>query len=254
LKPSSKIYVVSLLGIATVSTAHLLWWENKKLLNLFSDIVIQALFFILVVLALTLTWKYGWSWKEAIPRIWLLASQSVILCFIGGVTWVAYIYWLGLAFPYPSLADWFFLAGILLAIAAVAHYVKTFRESLRREALIAVLTIIALSTALFFFYVLSSVVASPAHPMEKALTVVYGVVDISLFSLALVGLAIFFGEKIGESWFLLCLGLALITVGDLLFFSMVTLSFNQIGGFANMLTELGLILLALSFYIHKREL
>jgi hypothetical protein len=110
---------------------------------------------------------------------------------------------LGEELPYPSATDVFWIAGYIPFFIALFLYVKLFGNVLNKKtmalsmAATATLTILAVAALLI-----------PALNAEKDLArlvmdFAYPLLDLSLFSVAHLGLLIFWRGKFGRSWLLI---------------------------------------------------
>jgi hypothetical protein len=137
--------------------------------------------------------------------------------------------------PYPSLADPFFVAGMLLLAAALFGFLRVYTRSelpltSRREVLtlcaLAIPLLVALGWAL-----LRPVLASPAPRLEQALNVAYPILDCLLLVPTLVLARItarLRGGAVHRVWTLLLAGFLCTAAGDVLFAYFSTLGMERL--------------------------
>lgn len=82
----------------------------------------------------------------------------------------------------------------------------------------------------------------------------YPVLDLALFSMAILGLAVFYGGTIGKSWLLMNAAILCNVVGDFLF-SYATIQETYYNGhICDLVFLYGYLLFLAAFYAHSKEL
>jgi hypothetical protein len=156
--------------------------------------------------------------------------------------------------PYPSFADVLWLAGYLPIFAALYSYLRSFGFSLSRIRYSAFAMIISLVLLGCFILLVPPVVAANEEGMTVLLSLVYLGLDLSLFSLSIHGLFVFFNGRIGIAWAFFSGALFLNAVGDILF-SYALQSNTYYSGHVLELTFLAsCIFCTLAFYTHVKEM
>lgn len=198
--------------------------------------------------------RYGLSSKEDFARAWQLFLAGTASWFLAEVTWSTYALVLGVPLPYPSLADPFYIAGYALFAAGWVKYVKVFSGTLKRNAKLAAVGLVALAAVLVSF-MLTSLVFSPSQGIVvKALDVLYPMLDLVVFGGAMLGLAMFRGGRLGTSWLLINMAVVFSVVADLVFSYMVAQGTYAYGTVSDLIFLWGYLLLATAFRVHTREL
>jgi signal transduction histidine kinase len=149
------------------------------------------------------------------PQAWLLIAAGFSAYWVGDVIWG--VYELQDRDPFPSPADFFYLAGYPLVGAGLAIAVWRLRRvGLDRAALLDAASLSVVAALLWWIYNIEPVLDDPElSTFEAAMTIAYPVGDLILLALA----ARF---VMGWRWNvrslrMLVLGLAFTLVGDLLF-------------------------------------
>jgi hypothetical protein len=198
--------------------------------------------------------KYGYNLGILFSFIWFCFTLGVALWFLGELGWAIYTLALGVEIPYPSLADIFWLSGYLPFFIALLLYLKPFTLALSKRSIGVVSLIIA---ALCIFVVVSLIpqlYSAQEDLVTLAVDLAYPILDLLLFALALLGVAVFFKGKIGKSWLLISLALALTAVADLTFSYTILQGTYYNGHPIELLYHWAYILYALAFYVHSKEL
>ena len=160
---------------------------------------------------------------------WVLIGTSIALWTIGDLYWVFVLEELGDAAPYPSIADWFWLAfyppiyvGLILLVRA---RVADFRASLALDGIIGGLALAAVACALVFGVVLDATGGSPA---AVATNLAYPLADTLLLAIV-VGVLGLTGWRPGRAWAWLAAGLAVFAVADSLYLYQVSVGTYEAG-------------------------
>jgi hypothetical protein len=251
---NTKLYLATTIALIAATLTYIVGQVNPSILSVVSDIIYQIVYIALIISAMALNNKYNWCFRERFSRIWLLASLSIFSAYIADLTWDIYVYWLNIPIPYPSIADIFYLLSLILAIQAVLCYILVFRFSLTKEALLLSLTAILLSAILASYFMINPILLQPISDAEKYLGIIYLILDFTLFSLSIIGLAIFFAGRIGKAWFFLALGIFLIMVADFLFIYTISIKEFMEATLSDLPAILGLILLVLSFNLYRKQI
>jgi signal transduction histidine kinase len=148
------------------------------------------------------------------PAAWLLIAGGFGLYWIGDVIWG--VYELQNRNPFPSPADYFYLAGYPLLAAGLAIAVWRRRQLVDHRATIDTALVVVSGTLLAWIYIIRPVLDDHGlSSWEKFVTISYPVGDLLLLAIAARFL-------VGVSWNvrslrLLLLGLAATLLGDVLF-------------------------------------
>lgn len=86
-----------------------------------------------------------------------------------------------------------------------------------------------------------------------AMDFAYPLLDISLFSVAFLGLLIFWKGKLGKSWLLVNVAILLDVCADMLFSYATAQGTYYSGHIADLLFDLAYLFFLLAFYVHAKE-
>jgi len=197
--------------------------------------------------------RYGFGKKLDFGAVWLLFTLGTGLWVIAESTWAFYYFILGVAVPYPSLADVFYTGGYFPIIAGLLGYLSTFWVGLsRKRSGYAVLSIGA-GVSLALLFVLPVELGQNLSTINFLADMIYPVLDLVLLSLAVLSLAIFAGGRIASWWILFGAGASLYVIGDEFFLYQVAHGTYYNGSVDDLIFLLGYLTFAMSFYAHRKE-
>jgi len=198
--------------------------------------------------------KYGHNLKQRFSLVWFSFTLGMALWFLGETGWAIYTLLLGVEIPYPSVADVFWLSGYVPFFMALCLYVKTFASVLSKRTLgISMLTVFALSV-LVSATLITPILGAEEDAITMLVDFAYPLLDLVLFSVAVLGLVVFFKGKLGESWLLINMGILSNVGADMLFSYTTAQETYYSGHFLELLFHLGYLLFLLAFYVHMKEL
>jgi len=155
---------------------------------------------------------------------WMFLAVGITGFFLGQATLAFYQLVLGVAVPFPSLADVFFLLAypllILGFVTAILAYEKVgfpIGTSSERWALALLAGIVF---AMAGVYVLRPILAAPISPLERFLNAAYPALDLVILVPVLILMRIalrFRGGSVVRVWTAVLLGFCFMCVGDVLF-------------------------------------
>jgi hypothetical protein len=198
--------------------------------------------------------KYWRNLQDKYTRIWLFFTAGLLLWLISKISWSVCTMPPNATVPYPSFADLLWLAGYLPLFAALHSYLRSFGFSLSRIRYSAFALTVSLALLWLFIILVPPVVAASGRDMTVLLSLVYLGLDLSLFSLSVHGLFVFFNGRIGVAWAFVSGALFLNAVGNILF-SYATQSNTYFSGhFLELIFHASSIFCTLAFYTHVKEL
>ncbi len=201
-----------------------------------------------------LCWRrYGFGVRHRFELIWLLFSAGTGLWVMAEVTWAAYYFVLNVSVPYPSAADFFYVGGYLPMLAGLVLYLGTFSTALSGRRLAIAIVAIACAVTLALGLVVPAELSRGLQPLDVLTDLAYPVLDLALFSLTMVCLAIFLGGSISKWWILFGGASLLYVVGDEFFLYQVATNVYYNGSFDDLLFIFGYLTFALAFFAHRRE-
>jgi len=197
--------------------------------------------------------RYGFGFRLNFEAVWFLFTLGMGLWAVAEGSWAFYYFVLRVAVPYPSLADIFYIAGYIPIIAGLLGYLSTFHEAMTRRRLGLALVFIGIAAALALSFVLP-IEFEQGHTISVFLTdMTYPVLDLVLFSLTVLSLAIFAGGTIAKWWILFGIASALYVIGDEFFLYQVAQGSYYNGSVDDLIFLLGYLTFALAFYVHRKE-
>lgn len=195
-------------------------------------------------------------WRKAKGRfsvIWLYFTCGLFLWFVGEAVWAGYTLVLGVELPYPSIADIFWIGGYIPFFTALYLYVKLFGGTLTKKMLALSMCITAALTILVTSVLLTPVLTAEENPTAAVMDFAYPILDLTLFSLALLGLIIFWKGKLGKSWLLIKVAISLNACADILFSWTTAQGTYYSGHMLDALFDLAYLFFLMAFYVHAKE-
>jgi hypothetical protein len=185
-----------------------------------------------------------WNQVKASPHSRLLWGGLFIgwtLWALAEMAWAIYGY-LGLEVPYPSVADFFWLAGYPPVAYGLYTRLKEMpiHLSLPQRITLGLFTLGVLVFAGFFVLLPILQNNDPTRLFESALNLFYPLVDLFLFIIAVSLLLVYRSGDYGFGWNLINAGFLLVTVSDLLFSYASTVGLYYPDGKVNLLSSLGI--------------
>jgi len=190
-----------------------------------------------VVLALLL-WR-SYAPDEVARRIWLALFVGFLLWAIGDTLWAFYDLQPGAEVPYPSPADLAWAAGYLPLWLALWLRYRSMEVRPGRGQWLA-LSLIVLVGLVVFGYVLLPIMTYPGYDrmIEQALDVLYPVGGFILFAEAVLVAAAVRGGRLSSPWQVIALGIAVLSLADLVFAYATWNDMYVIEGTPNLITIL----------------
>ncbi|MEX0657033.1 MAG: hypothetical protein WD154_05765 [Nitrosopumilaceae archaeon] len=148
-------------------------------------------------------------------KAWMLFSFAVICWFIAEVIWTAYqqVYKID---PWPSEADFFWLAGYPLFFGFLMYYQRPVYKSITKKMVISS-TLISISILVLLLYI-SYDENLRLNEFEHILGLSYPILDAFVLIPLLIGVFLFFKGKVNFMWILMSLGMISFIVSDNWFF------------------------------------
>jgi hypothetical protein len=196
--------------------------------------------------------RYGFGLRS-FEAVWFCFALGTGLWALAEASWAIYYFVLNIQVPYPSLADVFYIGGYLPIIVGLGAYLGTFRVAMSKQRLGLAIVVIGIATTLAMAFVLPIENAQNLSLVNLTTDLVYPVLDLVLLSLAILSLAIFYGGTIARWWMLFSLGATLYVVADEFFLYQVAEGTYYNGGLDDLIFLLGYLMLALAFYMHRKE-
>jgi hypothetical protein len=198
--------------------------------------------------------KYWHRIREQFSMVWLYFTWGLFLWFIGEVVWAGYTLIWGIEIPYPSVADAFWLCGYIPFFMALYLYLKLFGSALSKRILATSITVSLGLAVLVSATLMAPVLGAEGDVVTAIVNFAYPLLDLVLFSVAFLGLLIFFKGKLGKSWLLINMAILVNACADMLFSYTTAQGTYYSGHMLDLLFDLGYLLFLLAFYVHAKEL
>ncbi|MCS7124967.1 MAG: hypothetical protein NZ932_06120 [Candidatus Bathyarchaeota archaeon] len=198
--------------------------------------------------------RYWRKAKGPFSKAWFYFTAGLFLWFLGEAVWAGYALILGVEVPYPSIADVFWLAGYVPLFIALYLYVKIFGGVLTKKTLAA-----SIMATVILAIVVAGVLLAPILNVEEDLwTLVadfaYPLSDLALFSVAHLGLIVFWKGKLGKPWLFINAAIAMNMGAGILFSYTTAYGIYYCGHMLELLYHFSYLSLILAFYLHTKEL
>jgi len=198
--------------------------------------------------------KYGRNLRQQFSLVWLCFTLGMALWFLGETGWAIYTLLLGVEIPYPSIADVFWLSGYVPFFIALYLYVKTFESALSRRTLGITMVAVSILSVLVSAALITPIVGAEEDSVTMLVDFAYPLLDLVLFSVAVLGLAVFLKGNLGKSWLLINAGILSNVSADMLFSYTTAQDMYYSGHLLELLFHWGYIFFLLAFYVHTKEL
>lgn len=249
--PGFQAWLAGMLGVTLVFAFQPLYPES---IGPISNVLPAACAMVAFLTSFSCMRRYGFTLRLNFEAIWFLFTLGTGLWVLAESTWAFYYFILRIAVPYPSVADIFYIGGYLPIIAGLLGYLDTFHEALSRRRLGYALVIIGAAVLLAMGFVLPVELGKSLSVINLLTDMIYPVLDLTLLSLAILSLVIFFGGSIAKWWVLFGIGATLYVIGDEFFLYQVAHGTYYNGSVDDLIFLLGYLTFALSFYTHGKEL
>lgn len=133
-------------------------------------------------------------------RVWAIGAAAAFAWTIGRVIFAAYQWVGGIALPYPSLADGFFVAFYVLIAAALLLEIRLVLPLVERPGRLFLLAAGAAGWIGSILLILGPIMASSAAPIEKLLAAFYQTAAVLLVPAGLMPALGFRGGRSAYSW------------------------------------------------------
>ncbi|MGB9854009.1 MAG: hypothetical protein ACPLRY_04285 [Candidatus Bathyarchaeales archaeon] len=248
-----KIYKVSLLIIVALTLVYAFQGYYPGFISFFSNAFPPLIAGATVIISGFSLGKYWHKAREQFSIVWLFFTCGLFLWFMGEAAWAGYTLILGVEVPYPSVADVFWVSGYIPFFIALLLYVKLFSSALSLKMFAASL-LITVGLAIF----VSAALITPILGVEEdlvtmAMDFAYPLLDITLFSVAFLGLLIFWKGNLGKSWLLINVAILLDVCADMLFSYATAQGTYYSGHVADLIFDLSYLFFLIAFYIHAKE-
>jgi diguanylate cyclase len=190
------------------------------------------------------------------PWRWLAGGLGLFL--LGEISWGIQEAILGIDFPFPSIADLFWVAGYLPLFVGLMLAWRRLGVRLRHVEKIGLgIFAAALALAAAVFLLVPIGLGQSLSPLEKGLNIIYPLGDIVLLVPAAAMAVVLGGSLLGRAWRLIGLGFVLIGAADLAFsylswHNLYRESINQPGNLVDLVWLAGYLAIALAGFRYAK--
>ncbi len=202
-----KSLVYLLTGVAAVLIAANYFGENYAVLA--SSFLNLAITIPLTIVSVTLLAKDGI--KGILGKAWMCFASFVILWFVAERIWMIdeLVYHNN---PWPSEADFFWLAGYPIYFVFAVFYLKPFRSSISTKLTASAIGLTAMIAGFLIYY--SSLQQSNLSAFDTLLGLSYPIADTISLVPIIIGLVLFLRGQVSFLWSCLFFGMLCFVIAD----------------------------------------
>lgn len=202
----SKVLPISLLVIVAVAVivANYFGQMYATLTSDFANLFITAPLLFTLIVFLIRDRGHG-----DLGKAWMCFTVVVILWFVAERIWMVYDLTDG-GDPWPSEADYFWLAGYPVYFVFTFFYLKPFRRSISKTLMFSASTV----TVLVAGFLASSIFEENSFSFEAVLGIAYPVLDTVSIAPIIIGLVLFFRGQVSFLWSCLFIGMICFVIAD----------------------------------------
>lgn len=244
-----RVWITSVLGVTLVFA---LQSQYTPLIGPLSNVLPAAAAAASFGTALLCFLRYGHGLRKPFELVWFSFTLGTGLWVVAELSWAVYYFVLNVSVPYPSIADVFYIGGYIPMLAGLVLYLTTFRVAMSRSRIAVALLVIVVAIAIAMAFVLPIEFAQDEPAITTFTDLLYPLLDLALFSLAVVALAIFIGGSISKWWVLFAAGSVIYVIGDEFFLYQFAAGNYYNGSIDDLIFILGYLTFALAFHTHRK--
>ena len=188
--------------------------------------------------------------SEVFGKTYLALSIAFFLQGAGDFTYIYYDWYTDEA-PYPSLADVFFLLFYPFAAFHLIQNIKYFKKDLTWGPKIGV-PVLSMLFVVGFAYLSFDIIDE--EPFDFYFGLLFVLASAVIFSLAILGAAVFRDSILGAAWLLLAGGIFAFTVADVWYYYLETIDGYTSNHYVNTLWVLGNSAIVYALYKHRKTI
>ncbi len=183
---------------------------------------------------------------------WL--AFGFLLWSLGEVTYSVYALILGIAIPYPSIADLFWLSGYPLVLVGMAVFLQQFRFALKRRSVMIALSISIIATGLIVAFLILPVISISPDLMTNIVGLAYPILDVGMLFTSILGILMFRGGRVARGWKWLTVASALMALADIGFSYLTAKGMYYDGHPIEVFFDYAYVCFGLSLYSQLKEI
>lgn len=141
-------------------------------------------------------------------KAWVCFAAAIVLWFVAERIWM--IYDLAGGAPWPSEADYFWLAGYPVYLGFTFFYLRPFRSSISKTLMFSASAVTVVAAG----FLASLVFEKESFSIEAMLGAAYPVLDTVSITPIIIGLVLFFRGQVSFLWLCLLVGMLCFVVAD----------------------------------------
>ncbi len=206
-------YIAAAVAGAAVTIPYLMLQSSSGPLSVLSVTSEPAFSLIPLMLAFYASKKEGFPFVKSAR--WF--AFGFLFWFLGEAVYSFYALFLGVAIPFPSIADIFWLAGYPLVLVGMAAFLLHFRFAVTGKSLMMAVGVSTVATGLIAVFLIIPVTSISSDLVSNIVGLAYPIMDIALLYAPIVGVLLFRGGRLAHGWYWLAAGAILFSFADILF-------------------------------------
>lgn len=227
--------------------------RSNSILLAFSIALSPMLVFGALVTAILTVIKIGVRREDRITVVWFSFMLALFLWFLSSLVFSWYPAVLGMAPPYPSLADALDLAAYLPFMFGLLILIWPFREVFARWKVRGVLAVVAIVSMFTLSLMLPPILRGGQGFAGVFVSVAYPILDAIALSIAVLSSVIFMRGTFWRPCLLLVIGLVIASAADI-YSGWANLSGTYyLGHYLELLFDFAFLSVALGFYLRRKQ-
>lgn len=173
--------------------------------------------------------------------------------FFGAIIWDYYDFVKGIAAPYPSLADIFFVLFVPFSAIGLWHLIKIYKIKLNSWIVIEGLILVTIISLIIFLILGSPGIAFKANALKAAFDLFYSISDAILITMAIMIVRIG-SQRMFQGLAFYAIGLILTAFADLTFAYRIAAETYYFGDISDLLYIISGLILSLGIYLTAKNL
>ena len=244
------IFVVAILTAVLLLSLQ----SNRQLLELVNDWLSPMLALFAFGSALLTIATTGVRSGDRMSTAWGAYAMGVLMWFLAEVSWSVYPFLLGVLTPYPSLADFFGLAGYFPIIVGLLLQAWPFRDAFRSKKVFVGLMFVAFVAVFVVTSLLPLMLTQRESAGAIVVSLAYPLLDVTVLSIAVPSFLTWMEGTYWRPFLFLVLGIILGLLAHILFGWTNLIGVYYPGHPLELLYDWGYLSAALGFYLRRKQI
>ena len=214
----NKFLFITLATIALINIVSNYFGEDTAIIT--GSYILISASTTLIIISFMMCHKFGMTGKHGIA--WIMFASFSISWFVAEIIWIIYDVYLEID-PFPSIADFFYVAGYLFMFVFMLFYLKPVKNGISHKMLASAIFV---SSILLVFGLTAIGLNFSSDPFDTtneqdvwsfALALSYPVLDAIVLVSAILGLVLFLKGQVSFLWSLICLAIISVSIADIAF-------------------------------------